>query len=425
VRPDWAVIVAYSLLAFVSILNLNGIATMAFGIERVFSAMYLIVTGFIVLRLWHRRIPLSSPLKYYLWFMGLYIAFGSAGTEKPEILFQRVQTAAASAAITLAAYMASHELFKMFGVKRVAIQLTILLTVAASTVFLTPYFADVLYVHFDNRAWTIDGRASGFFANPNEAGIAACLAIAFALGTIDLVSSTRLTLALWSLTLLSTVVSVMSFSRAAIAIVFAVFVLYTLRLARRGGKAAMRIIAGATVLFAGGWFLLSGWRSFDWTPNQARRLGTIERLLSGNASEGFDDSRLLLAKGGVEHWLKSPLLGHGIGDGDSLTELGGLGSHNTYLLILGDAGIVPFIAFMGMVMAYGMRTRSAANCAMSIIPTYFGVVFLLAALSSHNILHHRNINMITGVAMALLYVAEKSRSRAIVQTTALGRESYP
>jgi hypothetical protein len=411
-RPDWIVVVAFSLLIIVSLLNLNGLAAMVFGLERAFSVVYLIGTGIIILRLWHRRFYLSTPIRLYLWFMGSYIVFGCAASTDSELLLGYMPSAVASVTITLSAYLASLAAFSTFGVAYVVFRLTIILSAAAATVFLTPYFADVVYVHIENLAWTVEGRASGVFANPNETGMAACYAIAFAIGGIELFSSKRIRLMLWGMTAVSIVAVIMSFSRTAIAIAFVMLVVFMLRSMRNAGRSALPVLTGAALVLVGGWFLLEGWREFNWSPGQAQRLGSFERILRGGAELGHDDShRLEASTVGLKHWLERPFFGHGLADGQSLRELGDTGSHNTYLLILGDAGIVPFFFFVAMIFAFWTSTRYARDCGNVAIAEYFGISFVMAALANHNLLNNRSINVLTGVIMALLALSETARMR--------------
>jgi len=100
---------------------------------------------------------------------------------------------------------------------------------------------------------------------------------------------------------------------------------------------------------------------------------------TNSSSRDASNQRLLLLKLGFEKAVEVPLFGHGLGalqhmdsapighDGNSL------GVHNLYLMLLGEAGIVPCCCFFFLVSCCCVRSGSHANRSSGTRP-WFGLL---------------------------------------------------
>ena len=94
---------------------------------------------------------------------------------------------------------------------------------------------------------------------------------------------------------------------------------------------------------------------FDCAPRQLRSLPSHDLGDELTCPDTVPESRPLLWRLGFEKAMQAPILGHGIGaldliDSAPLGHLGRpLGTHNLYLILLGEAGIVPLLLFVSAI----------------------------------------------------------------------------
>ena len=155
------------------------------------------------------------------------------------------------------------------------------------------------------------------------------------------------------------------------------------------------------------WFLAGGWRIFDfWQPGQIRRLNSISNLLSGQ-TESWDVARFHGFSIGFDYYLKSPVVGHGLGAMHSLRALKGLGVHNTYLTVLGETGLPGIALFFGFLYSLSKHGYKAQQPWLRVFVLGYLVVLSTSFMTGHNILAHRNQNALTGICIGLLSLTSK------------------
>ncbi len=262
---------------------------------------------------------------------------------------------------------------------------------------------------FANKAF-LEGsnREIGFFENPNEAGFQSCFALVFSL--FMFMDSRFRFKPIYILTAaVSLYATYKTFSRAAllgsmvvILIYFIVHVL-NLNLVKKGLKWRFLFLMG--LMF---YALSLGVKKYETvmhnlSPYQKKRIINSISLFSGEInSKGSANERLKVLKIGIVEIKNRPLFGSGIGAFNRLKNCG-IGIHNTYLLVLGDSGIVPFILLILFIFYFFFRSKSI-NC-ISIKFLLLGVISVLGGpvfLTSHNGIEYRVGVALLGMAISIM-----------------------
>jgi O-antigen ligase len=232
------------------------------------------------------------------------------------------------------------------------------------------------------------GRAAGFFINPNQAG--AALVTGFALSVSVVPRRWRF------LYLAAVALGVgLTFSRAAIL----GLALVSFGLAFGGRSLTWRQIAAALLivgaLTAIAWLLVSAelQERFNIDPEVA-----LDRVLwifdPSGRSDYSQEERIQLLERGWEQFLSSPLVGNGVGS----TELWEARSstHNMYVMLASDFGIIGLLIFPCIVLA-AMGTGAARLTD----ATVAGLFLLFWGLFSHNVLSEYYLLLTISMVAAL------------------------
>jgi len=192
-------------------------------------------------------------------------------------------------------------------------------------------------------------RESGVFSNPNKAG--AHINYNLALVLFFILNSRRWSwvfIGMLPLVLYSTVVTFSKSAMVSALLIVLVFLFINLRgFYRLGGRRrkklsfflAMILVAGA----ASGPIIVNFIQTLN--KHQLARILQVGQIMSGQIDENTTTHRSTLWGEGLEIIKNFPITGHGFGSFSKLPE-GRLNVHNTYLMVLGEAGIFPFIALM-------------------------------------------------------------------------------
>ena len=425
VPTDRIVLFAFGVIAIGSILNVNGIISMATGNERAVSIFYLAAAILIFGRvLLTRSGHLSMTMRLYILFMIAYVGCGMIGLRRiTDDSYLTLNVMIRSIVITLASYFSTRHLLRSYEYHKFLLVITLVLSLASSSVFLTPLLDKLMYARFNNAAWNVEQRFCGFFGNPNQAGAAACLTIAFALGMTTVASLRRWKLILWSIVAVSALAVLVSFSRTSMIIFVTLSAYFGQYGVRQVGKSLIPLFVGMGLLGVSFWFFLGGWKSFDWTPPQAKRIRSVQNVLTNQAKKGDDGHRRALTTAGYKYWLKRPIFGQGLACMRTKRWQTGHGVHNTYMMVLGESGVIPFILFASTAISFYFASRRSWLTSVRLIASGYGIVFLLGALTSHNLLEHRNQNVIFGVLVAVTSVTSGAMGTPL-QTVTKRRDPY-
>lgn len=256
----------------------------------------------------------------------------------------------------------------------------VVLAAACIIILLTPWLQRY-YIISNSRlptiwASTLEGRFTGSFVNPNYASAIASYAVAISL---SLLYGGRYRTLAGPVALLGSVAAFLTFSRTGIVALALVFIFFLglsmshflFRKVFSGWVlAAIVLIAGAFVLAIANLDYLSEHFIFD--------TGRRKRVNLGDSVVDFYGQRLALWSNGLSQIAESPLFGHGItlfhslknADGCKMSEACGV--HNAYLMLWGEAGILPptlLLLFIGSLLwRWWMLPRSvAANAGASCV----------------------------------------------------------
>lgn len=209
------------------------------------------------------------------------------------------------------------------------------------------------------------GRSGGFYLNPNAAGFVVLFAYAF---TFGLKAGKRKSF----LMLLFTIAGFLTFSRTFI-IMWVCINLISLLFNRKN----IRILVIGVGLFLA--MLIVG---------EALNLGGVRfekyKGVLNNETTSSDlshDSRTHTWSLFYDEVTNSPFIGGGYGK-FQIGGVKGVGVHNTYLLIIGEAGIVPFLAFLIFILILYKKSIAVFKTEPSLFLMCF--VFTVYLLTTHN-----------------------------------------
>jgi O-antigen ligase len=231
----------------------------------------------------------------------------------------------------------------------------------------------------------VTGRWGGFYVNPNKAGMALMLGMSFGTGVLPPLLRIPFTLACGVGVLLT-------FSRGAIFIWLLLMGLMIFKgVLPHKHTTAWLIGLGVVGLITG----LQGEeivRSFNLPHQIIERLEWFKNPLENKAdSEGSSGARMEMAETAWGMFLQRPLTGYGIGS--TVTWSFPISTHNMYLALMADYGLVGAFMLPALVLAVIWKARGLAR---SIAPNLV-ITMLLWGLFSHNVLDERYI--LTGFAL--------------------------
>lgn len=417
---DRVVVGAFWSLCVMCLLNLNDVGRMWIGAEEFFSLPMLLCCLLILPGLSRMRIVdalggmgalLVAALASYAGIgIVMAIATGSASSAGAWDYLVRYLI---SILIILAAAIGGRIVVQRAGHENALLGVLGLLTASCALTLASPWLLRV----FQNPPLDASFRYFGVFANPNEAGFVACLAVALALSFIR---TGRFAVLAYGSLFVAVPALIGTYSRTAL-ITLLVLVIGG-ALASRGNE-RWRALGG---MVAVGLFFVNTMTDMNAGILLESQIGRLESLIAAIENRSADDvtmaGRLTLWRLALDETLESPLVGLGLGqlhslDAAWLTDEGiPLGAHNMYLMLWGEAGIVPlilFVLFLAGMLRLGIGTRPNGLAAGAV--GGWGMALLLTAITSHSLLLNRPANLIIGIACALA-AARCSRRQDIPRT---------
>ena len=398
---------AFWTLGALCVLNPNGLAAMATGVERAFSPVILTcciaaLGGFARMR---PREALGGPGLLILGTLVSYLGIGSVlsltsgPAADPDVLglFRQHLN---SVLVILAAAVGGRVLWRRVGSERALWGTAVLLTGSCAVILASPLFVELL------RRPPPDAmlRYFGSFADPNEAGMVAAFTVSVAL---VLLRRERSRLFAYAALLVALAALVATFSRTAL-FSLAGIVVVTWWHAR--GPERKRIVTATTVILAVAIGLLSPGAQTMLDERRAERLNSVTEILAAPVVGDLDmEDRSVLWRMGLEEAMESPWLGSGLGtqhrlEGAWFNAQGDLlGVHNQYLILLGEAGVLPALLFVAFLVAT-LRAGARANGAHWTLAAVSGWALVVAvfSISFHTVLTQRACNFILGLSCAAM-----------------------
>lgn len=401
VRKDKILSGSFWLLCIIGLWNLNGLTSMLFEANRLMSLAFLGLGCLILVRSkqWGKSIGKSGMA--FCGFIFLYLAIGAMVRPEVGMIVSHVN----SVFIVGVSAIASRRIILSRGFPFFLKILLILTTLGAWTVFLTP-FLGAAYNNLGNSRMNFHaGRWMGFFANPNSCGMAGVCGLATCLTGLTMNSrefpfkgTIPFIIAFLGVGVLLT------FSRTAILLYGTLAMCYGALTFKMNKHTISILFGGILLIVTTFWFFTGGYENFDWAPQQLRRIVSVERIIQGNADSADYGGRYNGISGGLAYWSKSPIIGHGLGSMHRMPVryFGGLGCHNTHVMVLGESGVFGMAAYVFFLFVFGLKTWQ-----MKYMPTRTFCVFFFLMLGawgmvSHDMLEDRNLNILLGVCFAFL-----------------------
>ncbi len=252
------------------------------------------------------------------------------------------------------------------------------------------------------------GRQAGFFGNPNEAGAFANYTLVMLLSSFLYFKKGKIFILLViPLALYSVFVS---FSKAAMLISILIlffFLLFSIRnIVKVGKKNRKSIFLFFILLFIIATKIVTHFNSVyeDLSQGQQKRMLTFMALAQGNIDEKTTSGRNILFEHGWEKIKVAPIFGNGLGSFHRLNS--GpihLGIHNTYLMVIGESGIIPISIFLIIGFLMFFIAFRVQNPAIRFFIFGFMIVFFInVAATGHNALYDRISNSLWGITIGIL-----------------------
>ena len=321
--------------------------------------------------------------------------------------------------VVATAFGASSEL-RRIGIEYMLKRILIILTLPCIFILATPLLFDYVYTmpsHLSDVQEIARNRFIGTYSDPTLGGGGACYTAALAL--VFLKGDRYRGLAALVL-ILSSMAVIVTFSRTALFTLAGLLLFFSLLSVSsfRPGQGGMFILLMIVLVVSGCVLFLFTAEYFfvDETTAAFARLAWIRTF--GAAHQDLLDIRMALASLGWSQIIESPLFGHGLWqfhhlEGAPRCRRGVLcGAHNSYLMLWGEAGILPFLLFVfftGLLLWKSlMMPRSLATNA--IIALTF--VFATASLTVDGTLYFPWHAFILGLNCALaVYATRELRDR--------------
>jgi O-antigen ligase len=320
-------------------LNLNGFLALLTGQSQLVSVVFA-VSAIVVVTVAKPYWTANIPIMAFLIAITSYVIFGAFYSSMNAQATQLSYIITYLASVLIVAAMAAYSLQLTDRELRHFVRLTKNIFLITSVAILFSPVINRVYLQLTDTP----NRYSGFFSNPNEAGMAAAIALLLVLATGQ--NSRR---SFWIAIAVAVGACLSTLSRSAMIAAFIVSVIYAV------GRKQWLLLVGLVILAILASLIISFVLASDnrLTSDQISRLADILSLLGGNLNAATSGSRIDLFQIGLGRVADIFPFGDGLGSFHFL--FGGirsadagywLGVHNTYLMILGESGAIPFFMFL-------------------------------------------------------------------------------
>jgi len=322
------------------ILNLNGVAYVFFNLEETFRLLYLAITLTLFFTSYNLlRIKKLYTSKFLIIFLILYVVFGTIATIVNFNWSSWLSNITSLVVSILIAYVIIDFLLReaiLDNFNYWTKLITRLTIISALSGILIKYTG---LEHFGRYRAGYE-RVAGFFANPNELGLIANMAIVFLFTSLK----NKFKFVNLVLLILVTLASLLTFSKGAIITTSIIWFVYFFMFIKFDAKTGSKVYIIITVLVSAIFFnKIFGELDSILSITQSRRVNQVTNIVSGNIDDDATSGRLVLFNVGLDKIKSNPIIGYGIGSFSMLERNKFGGVHNTFLLIIGESGIFPFL----------------------------------------------------------------------------------
>lgn len=358
----------------------------------------LILLALLVLAATSRTSPVRAIGRPGIFFMAaivLHVVIGTTVAVYHDEHFRSVwyQSHEVAGLLIVAAVASGvHDVASRIGIERLLTGVLAILTFASSSMLMN---AVVLYI-VQGGGFLVQYRSTGVYSDPNQGALFACLTVA--LGNVMLILKRRQALAIVAMAVgvLAVVVTASRTGLAILGVVSLVNIAYGYKI--RGPAFAVSAILVAITVF--GAVALSAGVADDSST-------VLSRLLGWSA-----DTRRLVWSHGLSKILEAPLWGHGINSFYLMTDFfttrclwgGGpyCGVHNQYLLLIGEAGVLPLLYWLLFIYAAFKKCSWMPDTLAKAVGGIWILAYAVFGLSVHTLLVEIHYFFPVGFACGLL-----------------------
>ena len=308
---------------------------------------------------------------------------------------------------------------QQIGVERLLKGVLAILALVCLLVLATPLLGEYLYVfprHLYDLKWIQSGRFTGTFADPNPAAVVCCYAVVLAFAFLG--NGRHRTVASLVL-LLGSTATILTFSRAGLVTLTIIFILF-LRFSISRFRQKHAFFVRSAVAFVTGIAILAAVNQDYFLLTKVQTMRLLWFLDIFRISDALPDVRLQLADIALWEIMESPFWGHGLlrfhylEDAPVCRLRFVCGSHNVYLMLWGEAGIIPLTLFLLAIGALLRTSLALSEPLVASVVAGWTVVFVLACLTADGNLYFAWNNFIFGLSCVLVAQAQReSRGRRL------------
>ena len=399
------------------LLNLNGASYMLAGTMNIFSpaialcCLLLLSIGLVSVPL---RRALGIPgmlilacLTSYL-LIGLFVALNSGLDSRPNF-YKDLLSYTNSVVVIMASALGSCAVLRRVGIERLLKAILLFLIVDCVAILSTPVLSDFYTETFPRFFY----RFHGNFMDPNTAGLVGCLTSVLALSFLCVRRHRRLASLALTVAIGATVATSSRTAFVILILLMAMFLALSDHVRVCIFKWLAVVILVVVIFFQGmdlAYFEKERWQ---------RLLSITAMFPDAEVSDSSMIERRRLLSLGLDETANSPLVGNGFGTLHSMerasyntSNTGRRGVHNQYLVLVGEAGVVPLVLFLSFFSVSGLFLfrRSAANPVAKTAIAGWTFVIAIYCLSDNNVLTFRLYVFLIGVSCAVMASGDHRRT---------------
>lgn len=377
---------------FIIASDLNGFISTLFGASGILSPIILALTLVLFFSTLRNKILSGKLLIFFMILMLFWIGFGSILTitisNKNQLAFDKIRY-----------YFPT--IFSILTIYRfLSLNVNINNITKYTNFFCLSLIVNCFFIIFSDRIGlnSFQGdemeRSSGLIASVNQAGVTSIFCQIFILFFILNNPLTFFQLVfcfiLYGIIIYSTF---LTFSKAALINTIFVFFFFLFSLLRKNfqinGKLSTKKVLTLIIIFISVLFFSTS--SFisnnlnKLSRYQQTRLEEFELFLKGKIDEETTTGRSRIAEVVLDKISKQSFIGSGLGTYHSLHELGGLGTHNEFLLFLGEIGYLGLFLFMLFLFLMLYKSFQISNMNYRFLCFSLVIVLVSTSLVSHTI----------------------------------------
>ena len=400
----------FLLLVALCTMNVNFITRAMFGTEQVFSLLYMFTCGLVLFSFGFRIQTAIGPQGRF-WFFAIFLflliatraGFGIDRTYffSPSSNLYRI---IAGLMITACCAMGARHMVLQGKTQQLLRIVFSMLVFASLSILLTKYVPGI-YVYVRHAA---QDRHGGFFQDPNRAGQAVCFTAAFGFATLVGERNALKPVVLAGIAVLLPCVLV-TYSRSSIVFLTLLVLMQTVisPIVRRKGTLIGMLVVAIGIPIAVNVTLSQRKDHTDAmsaanTEKQQERMQSLLNILKGEFDDDDLGHRGRVGSAGMSYFFRYPIVGAGYRVLTSMPEAGGLGSHNTFIRVFGESGILGGICFVLAIIGIALAGWRCHIPEIRCLVVGYVAMYSCGCMVAHTLLTSRINNALMGVALGCL-----------------------